>query len=49
MGQGKNEIRLISEPEAAAIHCFKTLQTSEIGLKVGDVYVLVDFGERVVV
>ncbi|KAI5794259.1 hypothetical protein DFH27DRAFT_565692 [Peziza echinospora] len=44
MGQGRNEIRLVAEPEAAAIHCLKMFQATEKGLKVGDVYVLADCG-----
>ncbi|KAI5794262.1 hypothetical protein DFH27DRAFT_127268 [Peziza echinospora] len=39
-----SEIRLITEPEAAAIHCLQKFQDTSDCLKVGDIYVITDCG-----
>ncbi|KAF8453881.1 hypothetical protein BDZ91DRAFT_786649 [Kalaharituber pfeilii] len=37
-------IKLVSEPEAAAIHCLETFKETNNSLQVGDVYVIADCG-----
>lgn len=44
MKSENSSIRLISEPEAAAVHCLRTYQDTQDCLKVGDVYVIADCG-----
>lgn len=44
MGKNGSRIRLVTEPEAAAIHCLKSFQETENCLKVGNIYVVADCG-----
>ncbi|KAI5807830.1 hypothetical protein DFH27DRAFT_284629 [Peziza echinospora] len=44
MNEKNSDIRVISEPEAAAVHCLKNYQDTENCLKVGDIYVIADCG-----
>ncbi|KAF8439648.1 hypothetical protein BGX38DRAFT_1273225 [Terfezia claveryi] len=43
-GLSENQIFMISEPEAAAVHCLTDLDEMKGNLKVGDVYVIADCG-----
>ncbi|KAF8462032.1 hypothetical protein BDZ91DRAFT_735753 [Kalaharituber pfeilii] len=43
-GISEKHIYMISEPEAAAVHCLTDLDEMKGSLKVGDVYVIVDCG-----
>ena len=36
LGEGSSDIRLISEPEAAAVHCLRTFQETKHCLKVSN-------------
>jgi len=42
--ESQMKIKIVTEPEAAAVHCFKTFKGSKDSLKVGDVYVIADCG-----
>lgn len=44
MQSGNCKLRLISEPEAAGVHCLRTYQGTKDCLKIGDVYVVADCG-----
>ncbi|KAF8423928.1 hypothetical protein EV426DRAFT_563193 [Tirmania nivea] len=44
MDESLVKIKTVSEPEAAAVHCLKTFNSTKDSLKVGDVYVIADCG-----
>jgi len=44
MDESHAKIQLVSEPEAAAIHCLRSFKETQDSLQVGDVYVIADCG-----